>query len=127
MQKFAYTLKDNRREQTDYEMYFDIIRKMGIEVLTVYRERDSRGKLHCHGIMSIPKHFYRKSLRMFQGIHLYLTPIRSQSQEDGWQEYCTKDQFKEKDKFSLLLTDAIRKNKRKTFNKSLDTSQDKKR
>jgi len=92
-EKYAFTIKDNRREQSDYFVLFDIWQKKGCSILCKYPEQDSKGRLHYHGIMTIPKGIYRKTLCPKQ-YHFMLKPL---TDEEGWLRYCKKDQQEEED------------------------------
>lgn len=85
---WAYTVKDNRSETTDYNIFFDRCTKFGIVVNSKYAEYGKHNKLHYHGIMKIPKGFYRKKL-MMPGLHLKLKEI---TDLEGWLEYIKKEQ-----------------------------------
>lgn len=84
---FAYTVKDNRRETSDYNMFFDRCKQFGCEILSKHSEYGMTKKLHYHGVMKIPRGFYRKKL-MIKGLHLYLEEVYDYG---GWKEYCKKD------------------------------------
>lgn len=88
MDSFAYTVKDNRVDSTDYIPFFDNMEKKGCIVVCKYAEKDSKGKLHYHGIVKIPANCYRKSLCL-KGLSMKLVNLFN---EEGWLEYCKKDQ-----------------------------------
>jgi len=87
-ERFAFTIKDNRRECTDYQSTFDNWIKKGCIIHCKYPEMDSTNKLHFHGIVSIPSKVYRKALCP-KGMHFLLKPIFD---EDGWETYIKKEQ-----------------------------------
>jgi len=93
MEKYAFTIKDNRRETTDYIKVFDDWVLRNCIVQCKYGELDKSGKLHYHGIISIPKPLFRKLLCP-RGFHLLLKPLVD---EEGWITYCKKDQDAEDD------------------------------
>lgn len=93
MENFAFTIKDNRRETSDYNVVFDDWQLRNCIVRCKYREIDSSGKEHYHGIISIPKKVFRKLLCP-KGYHLLLKPLVD---EEGWLMYCRKDQDPEED------------------------------
>jgi len=88
MQRYAFTIKDNRKEQSDYYSTFDQWEKKGCIIRCKYAEQDSQGKLHYHGIVSIPEKCYRKALCP-KGMHFMLKEIYDES---GWDIYIKKDQ-----------------------------------
>lgn len=85
---YAFTVKDVRKDVTDYKPWFTEADKAGCKTLSKSEEYDRRGKLHYHGLMAIPKGLYRKSLMMY-GIHYKLVKLRD---IQGWLEYINKDQ-----------------------------------
>ena len=97
---YGYTVKDNRPETTDYQSFFDRCEKFGVKITHKYPEYDSKGKLHIHGIMQIPKGFYRKKICM-DGLHIKLVEIYD---EAGWKRYITKDQPKKVQKPLFVKT-----------------------
>lgn len=88
MESYAYTVKDNRSDDTDYLEFFERIEKKGCKALSKCPEKDSRGRLHYHGIIQIPKSCFRKTL-VPQGLHMKLKKIFD---EEGWEHYIKKDQ-----------------------------------
>lgn len=95
MEDFAFTLKFITQEMYDCtkEDYDDVFfqwyhRDERITVIDNYFERDSKGHLHCHGIVSLPEKYYRKSLS-YPGLHYHLDPIYNR---DGWIAYMQKSQ-----------------------------------
>lgn len=85
---YGYTIKDNRSETTDYQSWFDKADKMGCKFETKHAEYGSSNKLHYHGIVQIPKGFYRKRL-MQKGLHLKLEELFDRA---GWEQYCKKEE-----------------------------------
>lgn len=85
---YGFTVKDNRVDTTDYRSFFERCEKMGCPITHKYSELDSKGKLHYHGIINIPKGFYRKRL-MVDGLHLKLVELFD---HEGWLKYCQKAQ-----------------------------------
>jgi len=88
MERFAFTIKDNRREVTDYNLLFDLWLAKGCIVNCKYLELDKSNRMHYHGIVTIPKKCYRKALCP-QGYHMLLKPIHDL---EGWEAYIKKDQ-----------------------------------
>jgi len=71
----------------EYTHILRILAKHGHIECNVY-EKDSHGKWHVHGILSLPKKFFRKKL-MTHGYHIKLVEIYNL---EGWQSYLKKDQ-----------------------------------
>lgn len=88
MDDYAYTVKDNRVDCTDYKEFFETLEACGCIVLSKHAERDKRGKLHYHGVVKIPKICYRKTLCL-KGLHLILKRVYD---SHGWELYCKKDE-----------------------------------
>lgn len=88
---YAFTVKDNRVDSTDYQQFFERAQDMGVIVTHKYGEFDSKGKLHYHGIMLIHKGFYRRTLCM-DGLHLHLMEL---FRRECWMKYITKEQDNE--------------------------------
>lgn len=88
MDTYAYTVKDNRTDSTDYIQFFENMEKKGCQIVNRYGEKDSKGKLHYHGIVKIPTKIYRKALCL-KGLHLKLKEL---TDEEGWTTYIKKDQ-----------------------------------
>lgn len=62
-----------------------------VKVKEAVLERDSKGKLHVHGIATIKKNFYRHKL----GVHGFNMKLDEIYDEQGWERYLHK-QFKQK-------------------------------
>lgn len=93
MKRYGFTVKDNRRETTDYQMLFDVWKKRGLAITYLSAEYDLKGKLHYHGVIECPEQIRFPSRQLKQkGIHMFFVPIRSIKALEGWQEYCDKDQ-----------------------------------
>jgi len=88
--EYAFTIKDNRVDCTDYDSFFDVLLDNECIVGVKCSEKDSNGKLHYHGTVTIPKNVYRKKLCP-KGCHLKLKEIRSEGDHQYWEEYCYKD------------------------------------
>lgn len=88
MERFAFTIKDNRSEVTDYKQLFDTWIGKGCIINCKYLELDSHNRMHYHGIVSIPVKCYRKALCP-KGFHMMLKSIHD---EEGWIAYIKKDQ-----------------------------------
>lgn len=88
MVSWAFTVKDNRVDSTDYKEFFDRLESKGCNVTHKYGEYDKKGKLHYHGVVQIPKGVYRKSL-LPNGLHMQLKELFDLK---GWEKYIKKDQ-----------------------------------
>jgi len=90
---YAFTIKDNRKvvnesRQVEYDKWFDKLGKLGINMEYQVCELDSMNRLHIHGVILIPKGFYRK--RLIQGgLHIKLVELYN---SDGWLKYMLKEQ-----------------------------------
>lgn len=89
---YCFTVKDNRKEQTDYSRFFSLWDKFEKEgYITMdckYYEKDIHGRGHYHGIVAIKKGFYRKKMCP-DGYHVKLDECYNRAQ---WVRYITKDQ-----------------------------------
>lgn len=90
---WAYTVKDNRKEVTDYRKFFEVLKKKGCDVLTKYPEYGQTNRLHYHGVVMIPEKVHRKSLAI-DGLHFHLDEIFDRA---GWDKYCRKEVLSEDD------------------------------
>lgn len=89
---YAFTAKYNNKEKATYEQYnllFDKWAKCGQIQKQIY-EKDSIGRLHAHGIISLPPNFFRKKLSD-AGLHYKLEEIYN---FEGWNKYIMKEQYK---------------------------------
>lgn len=85
---FAYTVKSNCKElDANYDPFFDKLKKFKITIEYNISERDSKGKVHYHGILYLKKGFYRKRL-VTKGFRLLLKEITDRA---GWIKYIHKD------------------------------------
>lgn len=87
---FAYTVKTLGATVTStsaYDTFFNKLAKLNIEIEYKVSELDSLGKLHYHGIMYLPKGFYRKRI-MSNGYHVKLREVTNRA---GWLTYIHKD------------------------------------
>lgn len=87
---FAYTvkiLKGNTATKQDYAPFFNKLEKLGIPVEYKIAEKDSKGKLHFHGILYLKKGFFRKRICV-KGIHVKLEELYDRK---GWLKYIHKD------------------------------------
>lgn len=89
---YAFTAKYNSKEKATYEQYnllFDKWSKFGQIQKQIY-EKDKCGRLHAHGIISLPSGFFRKKLSDI-GLHYKLEEIYNL---EGWNRYIMKEQYK---------------------------------
>jgi len=84
---FTFTIKSLGSElDSDYTIFFDKLKKYNIKLHYRQGERDSAGKFHFHGLIDIPKGFYRKKL-ITHGCNLHMKEFYP---GDAWQAYCDK-------------------------------------
>lgn len=95
MEDYAFTVKFNTLDKkgcvpSDYDQVF--LRWLAsddrVKIDTKIFEQDSKGVCHSHGIVSIPRGYYRKSM-MEPGLHLKLDKI---TDRQGWLAYIRKAQ-----------------------------------
>jgi hypothetical protein len=101
MESYGFTIKLVRRGYTaSKEDYKETLEEWKVHdpSLIVRYEDDSRGRCHCHGVIQLPKGFYRKSLAP-KG---YTWKLERIYDEKGWHRYINKDQLKTKLKKSLF-------------------------
>lgn len=87
---FAYTVKilqGNAATKQDYAPFFNKLDKLKIPVEYKICEKDSKGKLHFHGILYLKKGFFRKRICV-KGIHVKLVELYDRK---GWIKYIHKD------------------------------------
>lgn len=94
--KCNYNVYVNHRYDDQYYLarYARIVvswRHLGATILNESFERDSTGKLHIHGVIKLPRGFYRKTL-MTTGDHLDLVKLPTLGKIREWSGYCDKDQ-----------------------------------
>jgi len=94
---FAFTVKINSENSTQVtpEMYSPIFNrwdKFNLSLEYKIPEKDSKGKLHYHGIVYVPKGFYRKKMLIKdhngKNYHLKLVELFDKK---GWEKYIHKD------------------------------------
>lgn len=90
---YAFTIKDNRKvinesRQEEYDKWFDKLGRLGLELEYQVKELDSMNRLHIHGVVLIPKGFYRKRL-LQGGLHIKLVELYN---AQGWLKYMLKEQ-----------------------------------
>ena len=86
---WAYTIKCLKPTVTRSE-YENIVQRWRDNCIVEYEvyELDPKGYLHVHGIVRIPKGYYRKKLNTRE-FHTYLTEVTNR---EGWERYIMKDQ-----------------------------------
>lgn len=85
---YAYTVKNLGSEMdADYTPFFDRLSKYDIKVEFKVKEFDKHGKSHFHGILYLPKGFWRKRI-MVHGYHIKLVEVYN---KEGWIKYIHKD------------------------------------
>jgi len=72
----------------DYDYCIQILNRYGYVDCHFY-EKDSKGKLHVHGIVQLRKGFMRKRLGI-NGFHMHLVEIY---ERQGWEKYILKDEY----------------------------------
>lgn len=93
MQSYGFTIKCNLKSiEPNNETYKNILKewaKVGT-IRACYYECDNsnRARLHCHGVIELPKGFYRRRLDIGKGYHWKLKPITDLT---GWMHYIRKD------------------------------------
>lgn len=90
-QSWAFTISDTTKEhkyaKTDYKLFWERCEQFGLRI--EQREQEigpNKGVPHYHGIIEIPKGFYRKKL-MMKGLHLKLEELYNKR---GWMKYINK-------------------------------------
>jgi len=84
---FTFTIKSLGSDlDSDYTTFLDKLTKYKIKVHYKQGERDDSGKFHFHGLIDIPKGFYRKKL-VTQGNNLKLVEFYP---GDAWETYTHK-------------------------------------
>lgn len=85
---YAYTVKAlGTNLDANYTPFFDKLSKFSIKVEYKISERDSKGKIHYHGILYLEKGFFRKRI-CCNGFHIKLKEVTSR---EGWIKYIHKD------------------------------------
>lgn len=104
---YAYTVKvlSNKTMDPNYEQdVFSRWRKLGVEFDCSVSERDSKGKLHYHGIIYLRKGFYRRKL-VVRGYHMKLEELYDRA---GWIRYIEKDlKYKHYEEQAKELSDEL--------------------
>jgi hypothetical protein len=73
-----------------YNRPLSLLVKYNIRIIDFAYEFDPHGKLHYHGIIELPKGFYRKKL-VVRGYHMNLTKLQSQDSIRRATSYIHKD------------------------------------
>lgn len=92
MEEFALTVKFNNKpdcKPSDYIGLFDEWRaKYSVDIHNVYYEPDKQDVCHAHGLISLPRGFYRKKLSTI-GVYYYIEKLHNRA---GWLQYASKSQ-----------------------------------
>lgn len=87
---WAFTIKFHSKPDAKPSDYFDVVFKVwqsyGCQIVSHVFEPDSKGVCHSHGIVSIPKGFYRKRMKI-EGVHVF---VREITDRKGWIAYMNK-------------------------------------
>ncbi len=108
MESWAFTVKYLSREkkidEKCYEPFFERLYSLGSNIVMI-AELDSKKILHFHGIVSLPKNFYRKFL-CIKGFHVKFKTLYNYI---GWQKYIFKNYHYSAydDTISLLCSEKI--------------------
>lgn len=90
MEDWAFTIKFQSKPDCKPSDYYDVVYKvwegLGCRIVSQVFETDSKGVCHAHGIVSIPKSFYRKRMKI-EGVHVF---IRELTDRAGWIAYMNK-------------------------------------
>jgi len=89
---YAFTIKSlGANLDADYSDFLDKLAKYNIKIHYKQGERDPKGKFHFHGLIDIPKGFFRKKL-VTDGNNLNLKEFYpGDDGSDNWKKYCYKD------------------------------------
>lgn len=95
MNYYALTLKKNvpknvTCKRSDYDVIWKTFEKYDVQTRHLQWELDRSLRLHYHGVVILPKNFYRRKL-MLEGFHLNLLPLRTMDDYNRWVRYCYKD------------------------------------
>lgn len=80
--------KADNVKSSDYLHILTVLKRHG-NVTRNYYEKDSKGKWHVHGVVELPKGFYRARVCL-PGYHVHFKEIWN---EEGWEDYMRKDQL----------------------------------
>lgn len=88
-ESWAFTIKKTGSGEPTYEDCADVVTRLSAygNVRFSEVERDSKGRLHMHGIILLRPKFWRKHL-CFDGYHTHLKPV---FHESGWLKYINKE------------------------------------
>lgn len=89
---YAYTIKRLAANKESCDYVFKKWNKMGILLVLRQHERDSKNKLHYHGIVRAPKNFVEGRFQSL-GYHVYTKAIQTYSDYTRWNKYCHKNQL----------------------------------
>jgi hypothetical protein len=85
---YCFTVKSLGKDpDANYDPFFDKLKHFKVAIEYNISERDPKGKLHYHGILYIPKGFYRKRL-VTKGFNIKLEEMGNRK---AWLKYIHKD------------------------------------
>lgn len=85
----AFTVKDNRKSACpNYTEYWNLLTYRKCKVIHMIPELDSKGIVHYHGILVVPKNTFLKKL-IISGMHVKYDDIHN---IEGWIKYTLKSQ-----------------------------------
>ncbi len=91
VEQWCYTTKKlgslSSVNEDSYEEIWSLFRNFNIKIDFKIPEFDSKGKLHYHCLIYLPKNFYRKHLKP----HGFSTEIVKCHDYNGWLQYSSKD------------------------------------
>lgn len=94
MRDYAFTLKSRKRVDCEYDCYHVPLRdwesRFHCRVKLSVPEKDKHGRLHFHGVVSIPDDVYRGDLVDKSVFSYRFTEIMTEKQRQGWLSYCAK-------------------------------------
>lgn len=94
-EEYAITMKFNGTEEPDIFMYENLLKRwkrLDVHVPLRMYERDSHGRLHLHGLVRMPKNFWRGKLHS-KNLHYKISSIFNR---ERWIRYCKKNQINRK-------------------------------
>lgn len=104
----AFTVKDNRIGKCpEYSEYWNLLLYRKCQVIHMIPEHDSKGIVHYHGIVVVPKNTFLKKL-IVKGMHVKYVDINN---IEGWIKYTLKSQ-KPKEKTKDIDLDELPENEK---------------
>lgn len=100
----AYTVKRlGKSENCDYVL--KRWNQLGVTTLLRVPERDSRDKLHYHGIIRVPKNMLYQRLQV-RGYHIFTQEVSNYRDYKKWLKYCNKELNEEINSPDAALSEA---------------------